>query len=135
MKITHEVEGLDRILRGLSDLERRHTPFALGRMSDAYQNRSTRVTIRSKGRTPRPGTYFSLPSRRGVLVAGVYKTSPAMRRKEEDRVLPVMIYIKSPQYRKRFRFYEVARAAAEREFQRRFFQALADATGGKFGRR
>lgn len=82
------------------------------------------VTRGSRLRNRKRRDYFSIASKRGGLVPGVWEKAPGGTPK------PIMIYIKSPHYRKRFRFYEVAEASARRNFQRRFFAAMEYALRG-----
>jgi hypothetical protein len=47
--------------------------------------------------------------------------------KRGNRVLPVLIFVRKPHYSKRFRFYEIGRSVAQREFPKQFERALAEA--------
>ncbi len=82
------------------------------------------VTPGSRLRNRKPRAYFSLASKRGGLIPGVWEKTARGTPK------PIMIYIKSPQYRERFHFYEVSEASARRNFQRRFYAALEYALRG-----
>jgi hypothetical protein len=87
------------------------------------------VTARSKKRKAgRIRNFFIVgPGNKG-LHAGVWE------RLSGGRVKPILIFIDSPSYKKRFKFYEVVKRTIERNIQRRYDEALNEKTGGLLGR-
>jgi len=73
---------------------------------------------RGSKRTGRPGfQYFVLKQPYGKLQPGIYKRYAF---KSGSAVKPVMIFVRSPSYRKRFDFYGVAQRSALEQFSRSF---------------
>lgn len=74
---------------------------------------------RDSKRTGRAGfQYFVLKQRHGKLLPGIYKRHVFSG--GSSAVKPVMIFVRSPNYRKRFDFYGVTREAALEQFHRSF---------------
>ncbi|MGH6742655.1 MAG: hypothetical protein ACREDY_27095, partial [Bradyrhizobium sp.] len=71
-------------------------------------------------RTGRKLQYFYLTEPRFGLPAGIF----GLRGRE---VLPIIIFVRRPAYRKRFDFYGVAERSARRNFPEQFHIALANA--------
>ena len=94
----------------------------LGR-SENWAGHTSNVTARSRARNRKPREYFALYAPKDDLKPGVYEKTKG------GEIKPIMIFIKAAHYTKRFRFFEIAEACARRNFQRRFYAALARATG------
>ena len=94
--------------------------------SENWAGHTSNITARSRARNKKPRDYFVILQKHdGIkLIPGVYQ------RLSKGISKPVMIFIPPPHYGVRFRFYDVARETATREFQRRFFAALASALRG-----
>lgn len=89
---------------------------ALKRLPDKYQN----ITARSRSKNRKPRDYFMLRAKKGSLIPGVYEKYGPFG----IRVRPVMIFIKSPQYRKRMSFFEIGKRIANLKLWPNFHRAM-----------
>lgn len=80
------------------------------------------ITARSRKRNTKPRDFFV--KRRAGVPYGVFE-------KRGKRVLPVLLFISRPSYRKRYDFHGVAAAAAYRNMNRYMREALQKAAAGK----
>jgi hypothetical protein len=78
------------------------------------------LQVLKRRRTGSKIAYFALPRAVGSLHAGIYG-----RRGHE--ILPILYFVKQPSYRKKFNFYEVGTASAQRNFPIQFRLAMANA--------
>jgi hypothetical protein len=92
-----------------------------------YKENMTDKTRTAKGRdNKRTGIrgfqYFALQQKRGKLLPGVYQRIDTGF---GSAVKPVMIFVRMPQYKRRFDFYGVTRKAAEAKFAQSFPRYLS----------
>ena len=91
-----------------------------------YRANTTDKGKKAKGRdNKRTGArgfqYFALQQKHGKLLPGIYKR---IETGFGSAVKPVMIFVSTPQYRRRFDFYGVTRRAAEAQFTQSFHRYL-----------
>lgn len=106
--------------------------------SGARQNMTDKTKMKiasgrkSKGVRQRGFEYFAVGKRSGKLSPGIYLrkdyNADEMKRVghlQQGGAAAVMFFVKMPQYGKRFDFYKIAEAAAQKQFQKSFDKYLA----------
>jgi hypothetical protein len=87
---------------------------AFKRTADPYQGRTTTSMKRNK----KLKQYFAA-TKASSLPPGIWEKLPS------GKLKPIMIFIRSPRYRKRFQFYEVAKRVIKQHSRRLFDEAMA----------
>lgn len=105
----------------------------LKRTGKGKMHRGELVQILSQLKVLDKGNNITAKSRRGKKAFYFVKDNVIYRRMAgERRIVPVLVLIRSPRYRKRFRFNEVAAKHATKRFPARFQRALRDAVKTAF---
>ena len=78
------------------------------------------TTARSRKKNPKPRDYFIVRHQRGRLFPGVWE-----RHGKTKSPRPIIRFIGTPQYKRRFHFYEIAQKVADANLGRLFKEAMS----------